>query len=140
MRIHALQLFGVKARRRTADRLQREPFYGLGAADNLVVAMSPAKAEQIILQRFGEDAQLVAIGLYPQCPMALGQLCPVGSMDQRDVRIDRLRPAHGADELKLAERSEEHTSELQSLMRISYAVFCLKKKKQKATTNEQDKW
>src|SRR3546814_4427779 len=34
-------------------------------------------------------------------------------------------------------RSEEHTSELQSLMRISYAVFCLKKKKQtdKNTTN-----
>src|SRR3546814_5579602 len=32
-------------------------------------------------------------------------------------------------------RSEEHTSELQSLMRISYAVFCLKKKKKK--TNEQ---
>src|SRR3546814_10519342 len=30
----------------------------------------------------------------------------------------------------LAMRSEEHTSELQSLMRISYAVFCLKKKKQ----------
>src|SRR3546814_4750267 len=30
----------------------------------------------------------------------------------------------------LATRSEEHTSELQSLMRISYAVFCLKKKKQ----------
>src|SRR3546814_9278847 len=35
-------------------------------------------------------------------------------------------------------RSEEHTSELQSLMRISYAVFCLKKKKTKhiTTTNE----
>src|SRR3546814_5562429 len=32
-------------------------------------------------------------------------------------------------------RSEEHTSELQSLMRISYAVFCLKKKKHKKTTN-----
>src|SRR3546814_1843949 len=31
-------------------------------------------------------------------------------------------------------RSEEHTSELQSLMRISYAVFCLKKKKQKLPT------
>src|SRR3546814_9407598 len=31
-------------------------------------------------------------------------------------------------------RSEEHTSELQSLMRISYAVFCLKKKKKKART------
>src|SRR3546814_9547708 len=33
----------------------------------------------------------------------------------------------------LAERSEEHTSELQSLMRISYAVFCLKKKKNNKT-------
>src|SRR3546814_9226512 len=32
-------------------------------------------------------------------------------------------------------RSEEHTSELQSLMRISYAVFCLKKKQNKKPTN-----
>src|SRR3546814_8160158 len=32
-------------------------------------------------------------------------------------------------DFRLAQRSEEHTSELQSLMRISYAVFCLKKKK-----------
>src|SRR3546814_4175969 len=36
----------------------------------------------------------------------------------------------------LCGRSEEHTSELQSLMRISYAVFCLKKKKQE--NNQQD--
>src|SRR3546814_9921672 len=35
---------------------------------------------------------------------------------------------------KLVDRSEEHTSELQSLMRISYAVFCLKKK----TTNRDN--
>src|SRR3546814_4528512 len=34
----------------------------------------------------------------------------------------------------LATRSEEHTSELQSLMRISYAVFCLKKKKRQTIT------
>src|SRR3546814_9280593 len=34
-------------------------------------------------------------------------------------------------------RSEEHTSELQSLMRISYAVFCLKKKKNKTHTQQQ---
>src|SRR3546814_8112133 len=44
---------------------------------------------------------------------------PVHSGDHRDRGV-----AHGG------ERSEEHTSELQSLMRISYAVFCLKKKKQ----------
>src|SRR3546814_1243678 len=34
----------------------------------------------------------------------------------------------GGDREELVRRSEEHTSELQSLMRISYAVFCLKKK------------
>src|SRR3546814_6605981 len=34
------------------------------------------------------------------------------------------------------DRSEEHTSELQSLMRISYAVFCLKKKKERATLHQ----
>src|SRR3546814_5745592 len=36
---------------------------------------------------------------------------------------------------RTAQRSEEHTSELQSLMRISYAVFCLKQKKKKKQTN-----
>src|SRR3546814_7299978 len=42
-------------------------------------------------------------------------------------RARRLRPELAADYLVMA-RSEENTSELQSLMRISYAVFCLKKK------------
>src|SRR3546814_7931728 len=41
----------------------------------------------------------------------------------RHIRRAKARPS----------RSEEHTSELQSLMRISYAVFCLKKKKNKKT-------
>src|SRR3546814_5849671 len=36
-------------------------------------------------------------------------------------------------------RSEEHTSELQSLMRISYAVFCLKKKKKKNNTHLRER-
>src|SRR3546814_8517069 len=36
---------------------------------------------------------------------------------------------------KVAARSEEHTSELQSLMRISYAVFCMKKKKVNTNNN-----
>src|SRR3546814_7184181 len=52
------------------------------------------------------------------------------SQDMRSVYLGAAGPrrpeslAHGA-----IQRSEEHTSELQSLMRISYAVFCLKKKK-----------
>src|SRR3546814_2651122 len=43
-------------------------------------------------------------------------------------RMAALKMGNGLDE-EVAVRSEEHTSELQSLMRISYAVFCLKKKK-----------
>src|SRR3546814_8116101 len=37
-------------------------------------------------------------------------------------------------------RSEEHTSELQSLMRISYAVFCLKKKKKKESSRNNNEY
>src|SRR3546814_5869349 len=44
-------------------------------------------------------------------------------------------PAHEDAHETVGIRSEEHTSELQPLMRISYAVFCLKKKKQIATNN-----
>src|SRR3546814_1933406 len=47
-------------------------------------------------------------------------------LEWKDLLDDRLALAA---RLSPAQRSEEHTSELQSLMRISYAVFCLKKKK-----------
>src|SRR3546814_5477028 len=46
--------------------------------------------------------------------------------------VGKARAVHGDEQIAAArqqQRSEEHTSELQSLMRISYAVFCLKKKK-----------
>src|SRR3546814_10617034 len=49
----------------------------------------------------------------------------------RDRRFARPRKAGEP------ERSEEHTSELQSLMRISYAVFCLKKNRRKKTIYSQ---
>src|SRR3546814_8695749 len=45
--------------------------------------------------------------------------------------VELLPVEAGAQRVPGAGRSEEHTSELQSLMRISYAVFCLKKKKSK---------
>src|SRR3546814_6621234 len=45
-----------------------------------------------------------------------------------------IRPGEGDFNFERLQRSEEHTSELQSLMRISYAVFCLKKKKNKKQT------
>src|SRR3546814_3865630 len=50
--------------------------------------------------------------------------------EQGEERPCEERPGDGGD------RSEEHTSELQSLMRISYAVFCLKKKKKHQLTTQ----
>src|SRR3546814_3449742 len=44
------------------------------------------------------------------------------------------KPATSETNAVYSSRSEEHTSELQSLMRISYAVFCLKKKKNKTSS------
>src|SRR3546814_3328326 len=44
------------------------------------------------------------------------------------LEIDVNPPAGSGEDATYLDRSEEHTSELQSLMRISYAVFCLKKK------------
>src|SRR3546814_8488778 len=63
------------------------------------------------------------------------RLGPIRDLDEmlREAR----EGAAVALEIEAAQRSEEHTSELQSLMRISYAVFCLKKKKQ--TTRDTTK-
>src|SRR3546814_6085332 len=51
------------------------------------------------------------------------------AQDELQVRLANRTNRHIYMLTMLAARSEEHTSELQSLMRISYAVFCLKKKK-----------
>src|SRR3546814_1867041 len=62
--------------------------------------------------------------------LALHPLVIGGGIIERpafDAEIARLGLAHRGEHRE--GRSEEHTSELQSLMRISYAVFCLKKKK-----------
>src|SRR3546814_3414695 len=53
------------------------------------------------------------------------------AVERRLARIEREAREPRAGDRRSVDRSEEHTSELQSLMRISYAVFCLKKKKKK---------
>src|SRR3546814_2580658 len=68
--------------------------------------------------RFGELTGPAATA--PPDIAAAGQRVAIAR--PRGIRYDGRRPDL---------RSEEHTSELQSLMRISYAVFCLKKKKNK---------
>src|SRR3546814_6438897 len=60
----------------------------------------------------------------------LVELLKGGSKDLVAVVMDVFRVTDDlVPDTSTVERSEEHTSELQSLMRISYAVFCLKKKK-----------
>src|SRR3546814_7934186 len=80
----------------------------------LIVAPVPAAelAVQTLVERWFRRGRLMQardLSCQPASPCALG-------------RDQQLKPTH-------MHRSEEHTSELQSLMRISYAVFCLKKKK-----------
>src|SRR3546814_6611525 len=54
----------------------------------------------------------------------------VFSVVRKDAENEQVLDFKGLFVFRIGRRSEEHTSELQSLIRISYAVFCLKKKKQ----------
>src|SRR3546814_1400438 len=64
-----------------------------------------------------------------------GSKVPGGSSTKRSCQSTKPAARSTATTSATPARSEEHTSELQSLMRISYAVFCLKKK----TRTQQDK-
>src|SRR3546814_1204321 len=66
---------------------------------------------------------------YLQDPPTRERLIELAAAAGLSVRDALRRKGTPYAELGLDDRSEEHTSELQSLMRISYAVFCLKKKK-----------
>src|SRR3546814_5501578 len=73
-----------------------------------------AKLHEAIQRGFQHATQTIVVAIASP-PAFVGQLCAFCRLSSRHP------PSHN--------RSEEHTSELQSLMRISYAVFCLKKKK-----------
>src|SRR3546814_3678208 len=80
-----------------------------------------------------EDRLAENLPVVPKRPVyrRKGQPVPRNRVPLEQIELESLRP-NGHVRLRQAgaeDRSEEHTSELQSLMRISYAVFCLKKKK-----------
>src|SRR3546814_5326383 len=97
--------------RRSSDRSAL--YDGDGKADNIAMVRARLSADAELMQRI-----LSSEGFYD------------GRVDTRIERTpvagDTVTDAAGAEGRR---RSEEHTSELQSLMRISYAVFCLEKKK-----------
>src|SRR3546814_10856083 len=106
-----------------ACRLVTRPVHPLMAIDGAEVA--PSRGEIWVIQnsRFeslrtdivpGFAAITVERPVGPDAPALCDQRTDVG--------------VAGQEPQQFAQRSEEHTSELQSLMRISYAVFCLKKK------------
>src|SRR3546814_4852738 len=96
-----------------------------------VLALDPvAQLREVFRTMFGEEHRMQAVG--GEQPVRAGtdvaQLRPASGVDRgHDLARDPRGP--GPRDHFVAIRSEEHTSELQSLMRISYAVFCLKKKK-----------
>src|SRR3546814_6380305 len=82
---------------------------------------------------FRSAARLVGGRRAPEIPLLVARRIRFAP-DRRDhVEVEFIQPV---DVLRLVDeaRSEEHTSELQSLMRSSYAVFCLKKKKKHTCT------
>src|SRR3546814_5500753 len=81
-------------------------------------------------QRFKKEASRIGYELSLLRPELYRRFPLLNPSDRRNVdeNLETLPPGVEVWEYF---RSEEHTSELQSLMRISYAVFCLKKKKKK---------
>src|SRR3546814_4971749 len=84
----------------------------LGQAQDAVAALAELLPDDA--ERVGPDGAIEAV--------------TIDSLQKGDVVLVRSGARVPADG-EIVDRSEEHTSELQSLMRISYAVFCLKKKK-----------
>src|SRR3546814_10773871 len=83
--------------------------------------------------RWHADALSRSADVWSQsCGATIEAMAPAGSAASMPVGETVRRITRSVSGSRVSIRSEEHTSELQSLMRISYAVFCLKKKKQKA--------
>src|SRR3546814_1070519 len=107
----------------------------------VIIAGSGAEGDMIGDDRYVEDdvgliAEIAAVRLGIEAAMPLGlepaRRRPVGDVaDRAGERPETIESALRTEQrfhpFEIEKRSEEHTSELQSLMRISYAVFCLKK-------------
>src|SRR3546814_3553318 len=114
MRLHSLRPHGVAACRTGQHRAEvmpagEMPVQHRRAPAVVVIAVAPVHQ--------AEDHRIEIATLVSQAVFVAQWSLLIGHARQHAL-------AH-----RLVERSEEHTSELQSLMRISYAVFCLKKKK-----------
>src|SRR3546814_8840578 len=110
----------IEAARRRGDALDHVLFFGPPGLGKTTLA-------QIIARELGVGFRATSGPVIAKS----GDLAALlTNLEPNDVLfIDEIHRLNPAVEEVLYPRSEEHTSELQSLMRISYAVFCLKKKK-----------
>src|SRR3546814_2917722 len=93
--------------------------------------MDRGKGEDVLVPAYDDAAGITAafnLNLLDRINRELGGTIPVDAFRHRAIWNETLTRIEMHLEAT-RNRSEEHTSELQSLMRISYAVFCLKKKK-----------
>src|SRR3546814_7583226 len=101
--------------------------------------LAPELPAVVLKVRLGTDCATAEIFVAPFCSSAAlviavtatGVFC---SDSERRRAVTPMSPTPWLGASCTGERSEEHTSDLQSLMRISYAVFCLKKKTTKTST------
>src|SRR3546814_7410942 len=92
----------------------------------LSAVMVGTRVADVLWEKGGEFAHGFTYSGHPvPCAVALENIAII---EEEDL-VARVREDVGPYLRQRLARSEEHTSELQSLMRISYAVFCLKKKK-----------
>src|SRR3546814_4966562 len=90
-------------------------------------------------QRLQLQGIILDVGVLDPYPcLDIHDLFRVRSRIERGAQFFQTRRALGRDAIGRLRRSEEHTSELQSLMRISYAVFCLKKKTKLTKTHNHN--
>src|SRR3546814_7891091 len=91
---------------------------GLLAIAVLLVA-EPARANQTIMA--SDSAQV-------DCQASAKDLTRISLVEDEFASVSKISNGNPIDDFSVVNRSDEHTSKLQSLMSISYAVFCLKKK------------
>src|SRR3546814_8208027 len=89
-----------------------------------------------ILTNLGEGSVAIMLGSLPFMIVGVPLGYGIGALIERFLERRAVHQRSRRAALAQRRRSEEHTSELQSLMRSSYAVFCLKKKKK---TNNKTK-
>src|SRR3546814_1583995 len=99
-----------------------------------MIAVSASKLATADLNNLMQALELDVVAL-TEMLIPSGYRAEMGTIDAPAIHYT----ISGRGRISIGNRSEEHTSELQSLMRISYAVFCLKKKTKNNMTNHTNK-